>query len=97
MRLTVFLSLLLSVCGCQPASTSTVLVLTGGTVINVLDGSQLSSAAVVVEGGRITAVTPSRDVIAPAHATRVDVTGKYVIPGLWDLHTHIQDHSSRHG
>ena len=44
---------------------------------------------VVVVGERVTAVRPSRDVAIPAEARVVDATGKYLIPGLWDMHVHL--------
>src|SRR3972149_4031499 len=41
---------------------------------------------VVVRGNRIVAVTPSRLARIPAGARRVDGRGRFLIPGLWDLH-----------
>lgn len=42
----------------------------------------------MVENGRITEVGKASDVRGPSGATIVDGTGKYLIPGLFDLHTH---------
>lgn len=58
------------------------------TVIDVEAGARLADHTVVVEGDRITAVGPSADVTVPDGATVVDGTGRYVIPGLWDMHVH---------
>jgi imidazolonepropionase-like amidohydrolase len=44
---------------------------------------------VVVEGERITAVGPDGTVPVPPGATIVDATGKMVLPGLWDMHAHM--------
>ena len=44
--------------------------------------------ALVVEGGTITAIGAVGSVTAPAGATRVDLTGKTVMPALIDVHTH---------
>jgi imidazolonepropionase-like amidohydrolase len=44
---------------------------------------------VVVQGGRIVASGPSAEVKVPAGATRIDGTGKYLIPGLAEMHAHI--------
>ena len=41
---------------------------------------------VVVSGGRITAVGSKAAI--PEGALVVDATGKYLIPGLWDMHVH---------
>ena len=53
------------------------------------DGSVIENAAFVVEGNRIVAVGRRAEVKAPAGATRVDLTGKTVIPALIDAHSHI--------
>lgn len=46
---------------------------------------------VVVRDGRIAAAGPSREVRAPAGATVIDGAGRYLIPGLWDMHVHLND------
>jgi imidazolonepropionase-like amidohydrolase len=49
----------------------------------------LPNQTVLVEGGRVTALGPAKQVKVPAGATRIDGQGKYLIPGLGDCHTHI--------
>jgi imidazolonepropionase-like amidohydrolase len=44
---------------------------------------------VIVEGERITAVGVDGSVPIPAGATILDATGKTILPGLWDMHGHI--------
>jgi imidazolonepropionase-like amidohydrolase len=44
--------------------------------------------SVVISGDRITAVGPTDSVAAPAGAVVIDATGKTIIPGMWDMHTH---------
>jgi imidazolonepropionase-like amidohydrolase len=58
------------------------------TVVDVKAGNLLENRAVIVRGGVISAVVGAEDVQSPAGATVVDGTGKYLIPGLWDMHTH---------
>jgi manganese oxidase len=58
-------------------------------VIDVTDGAVLTDRTVLLSGNRISAVGPSRDVAVPQGTRVVDATGKYVIPGLWDMHTHL--------
>ena len=53
------------------------------------DASVIENSAFVVQGNRIVAVGRRGDVQAPAGATRVDLTGKTVIPALIDAHSHI--------
>ncbi|HEX4560727.1 MAG TPA: hypothetical protein VH113_02750, partial [Gemmatimonadales bacterium] len=53
--------------------------LTGGTVYPV-SGPKIEHATVVIQNGRITAV--GANVTIPGDATRIDVSGKWVTPGL---------------
>src|ERR1700720_882772 len=43
---------------------------------------------VVIDGGRITRVDKKRLARIPKTAKEIDATGKYLIPGLWDMHVH---------
>jgi imidazolonepropionase-like amidohydrolase len=45
---------------------------------------------VVVRNGRIAAVGPSASTAVPAGATRIDGTGKFLMPGLAEMHAHVQ-------
>ncbi|HXG89472.1 MAG TPA: amidohydrolase family protein, partial [Vicinamibacterales bacterium] len=58
------------------------------TVINVIDGSESRGVTVVVSGDRVTGI--GGDLKAPVGAIHVDGTGKFLIPGLWDMHSHNQ-------
>jgi imidazolonepropionase-like amidohydrolase len=60
----------------------------------VLDGSgrpPLDGAALVVRGGRIVSLASATSSRLPAGAAVVDLTGKFVIPGLVSTHVHISD------
>jgi imidazolonepropionase-like amidohydrolase len=57
------------------------LVLRGGRVVTV-SGEVIENGVLVVTGGRIAAV--GRDVPVPPGATSVDVSGRFVYPGLFD-------------
>jgi len=63
---------------------------TGATVIDGTGKAPIQDATVVTSDGKIVAVGPSKDVKIPAGAQRIDVTGKYIIPGLWDMHAHYE-------
>jgi imidazolonepropionase-like amidohydrolase len=60
-----------------------------GARLIVGDGTTIERAAVVVQNGRFTQVGRQGDIKAPAGAAAVDVTGKTIIPGLIDVHTHL--------
>lgn len=59
------------------------------TVVDVRDGRLVPDRTVVVEGNRITTIAPSGTIDIPLGATLVDAHGKYLIPGLWDMHVHL--------
>jgi predicted amidohydrolase YtcJ len=59
-----------------------------GCLIDGTGRPALSDITVVVEGNRITAVGSRRDTRIPGGAEIIDATGKTVVPGLIDSHTH---------
>ncbi|HEX3760197.1 MAG TPA: amidohydrolase family protein [Kofleriaceae bacterium] len=64
------------------------LAITHVTVIDPRDGSALSDRTVEIAGDRIIAVAASSDTAVPPGVRAVDATGKFMIPGLWDMHVH---------
>jgi len=62
--------------------------LTGGTVITMNGIEVLANTDVVVTDGRIVALGPSGTVSIPDDAHRVDVSGRYLVPGFIDTHAH---------
>jgi len=58
------------------------------SVIDVASGATRPDNTVLVEGNRITFVGPAADAKLPASAKVVDGRGKFLIPGLWDMHVH---------
>ena len=66
------------------------LVITGATLIDGTGGAPLADAVVIIEGDRITAVGPRNKIPIPKGATVVDAHGKFLLPGLWDMHAHFE-------
>jgi imidazolonepropionase-like amidohydrolase len=62
----------------------------GVSVVPMNHDTVLAEQTVVVRDGRIVAVGPSDRATIPAGATRVDGRGKYLIPGLHDMHVHLR-------
>ncbi|MDR7193690.1 amidohydrolase [Luteimonas terrae] len=68
-----------------PIASAPVLI-TNATVL-IGDGQRLEGADVLLQDGRVAAVGTGLD--APANAQRVDGTGKWVTPGIIDVHSHL--------
>jgi imidazolonepropionase-like amidohydrolase len=51
---------------------------------------------VIVSDGKILRVGPPRKIAVPAGAAIIDGTGKYLMPGLADMHTHLNDAMFEH-
>ncbi len=49
----------------------------------------LSGQTVVVRDGKIVSVGPASSASIPADATRIDGRGKYLMPGLAEMHAHV--------
>lgn len=73
----------------QAAPEAAPLVFDGVTVVDVEHGTLLADQRVVIAGRRIDTVGSSRAIAIPRGAQVVDAKGKYLIPGLWDMHTHL--------
>lgn len=71
-----------------PAAAPPALAITRVHVVDVEGGRVLPEQTVLVAGNRIQAVGPSARTRVPTGARVVDGRGKYLIPGLWDMHVH---------
>jgi len=67
---------------------SAALVIAHVTVIDPGTSSVQRDRTVAISGGRIASVSSSKSFHAVAGAPVVDGTGKFLIPGLWDMHVH---------
>jgi len=59
------------------------------SVVPMTGNQVLENQTVVVTGDRITAVGPAKTAKVPDGATRIDGQGKYLMPGLAEMHGHI--------
>lgn len=64
------------------------LVVEGGTLIDGRGGVPLKNAVIVIEGNKITAVGEKGKVAYPPEAQVISAAGKFVLPGLTDMHVH---------
>ena len=76
--------------GAAPASRATrsPIVITHVTVIDTSGGTTRADMTVEIEGERITSVAPTAATKIPPGTQVVDGTGKFLIPGFWDMHVH---------
>lgn len=89
MKLRIVLLLILSVLlftRAQPNHTQASIVFTHVTIIDVTGATPKRDMTVVITGERISVI--GDNIPVPAGAQVVDATGKFLIPGLWDMHVH---------
>jgi imidazolonepropionase-like amidohydrolase len=63
--------------------------LVGARVIDGTGTSPIEDAVVIVRDNRIERIGPRASTVVPAGMIRVDVSGKTILPGLWDMHAHV--------
>jgi imidazolonepropionase-like amidohydrolase len=64
------------------------LVLTHVTIIDITGGAPKPDMTVVITGARITDLGEAGKVSVPQGGKEIDAGGKFLIPGLWDMHVH---------
>jgi len=64
------------------------IVFTRVTVIDATGAAAKPSMTVVIIGDRISEIGKSEKVHVPVNAKVIDASGKFLIPGLWDMHVH---------
>ena len=64
------------------------LVFTHVTIIDATGAPTTPDMTVVIIGDRIAQIGPTKKARTPQNAQVVDASGKFLIPGLWDMHVH---------
>ena len=67
------------------------------TIVGIGGAPARPDFTVVVAANRIVSVGPADRIRLPANAERVDGAGKFLIPGLWDMHVHIFNNAGAPG
>jgi imidazolonepropionase-like amidohydrolase len=73
-----------------PGSHAQTLAIVGATLIDGTGAAPVPDSAVVIYNGVIVAVGPRSTVKVPKDAHIVDAKGKFLLPGLWDMHAHFE-------
>ena len=85
------LSLLLALVVSPVVHAQTVtLAITGGRILDGYGGPPIENGVILIAGERITAVGPTSAVAVPAGVRMIDANGMTVMPGLIDMHVHLQ-------
>ncbi len=64
------------------------------TVIDCTGRGPQTGVSVLISEGRIQSIRPASELKIPANAEVLDAEGKYLIPGLWNMHTHLGSYDS---
>ena len=70
-------------------SPASAVAIVNGDVFDAERGVVVPHRTVVIRGERIVAVGPADSVPVPSGATVIDAAGKTVMPGMWDMHSHL--------
>ena len=63
--------------------------LVGATLIDGTGKAPVPDASILIRDGRIVDAGPRASVVVPSGTPIADVSGKTIVPGLWDMHTHL--------
>jgi imidazolonepropionase-like amidohydrolase len=63
--------------------------LAGATLVDATGRAPIPDAVVIIRDGRLVSVGPRSEVAVPPEVPVIDVAGKTILPGLWDMHTHV--------
>jgi imidazolonepropionase-like amidohydrolase len=81
---------------CTPAGPAPDVIIDGVTIIDGTGAAPAPDRSVAIRDGKITAIGLSGSLTPGDSTVRVDGRGKFLIPGLWDMHAHamtLEEHS----
>ncbi|MEW7291470.1 amidohydrolase family protein [Aquimarina sp. 2304DJ70-9] len=91
MKQLLYILLVISIISCsQPQAqvSKTAVLIKDVNIINVVDGSILKNQYVVIDSGKIKNITDTIE-NADSYTTKINAEGKYLMPGLVEMHAHI--------
>ena len=63
---------------------------TNVTVVDVQNGENIPHQSVIMQDGYIIEIGPTSKIQLDENTSVIDATDKYLIPGLWDMHVHLE-------
>ncbi|MDF4202634.1 amidohydrolase family protein [Maribacter sp. SA7] len=82
--------LLITFAGCKEENVTTYdVIIKNGNLIDLEDGS-ISVSNILISNNRIQKITADNNLKGAEAKTIIDATGKYIVPGFWDNHTHFR-------
>ncbi len=79
----------LSLSACKPPEESLQKAIIGAVLIDGSGGPPISNSVVIVAGARIRAIGNRANMPIPAGVEKINGAGKFLVPGLIDLHVHL--------
>ena len=71
------------------AQTDATIAIANVAVVDVAQGTTRSDQTILISGNRIIHIGPAASVRIPSRGDVLDGSGKFLIPGLWDMHSHV--------
>ncbi len=72
----------------QPARSASLAVV-NVTLVDVDAGTLIPEQTVLIDNARIVALGPTSEIAVPQTSTVIDGSDRFLMPGLWDMHTHV--------
>lgn len=69
------------------------LLIRNARIFDAAQRTMKSGMSVLVKGDRIISVAPTADLVAPSDVEVIDASGQTLLPGLWEMHTHVLSES----
>ena len=89
MRRLIALTILAALLSLAGSAAAQVTVLNHATVIDGTGAAPQNDVAILMENGRIRDMGPSAKIPPPAGANVLDLTGKFIVPGIINAHGHV--------
>lgn len=96
MRTYLFILLTALITSCaqpQKQVSTTAILVTDATIVDVSNGTTIEKQQIVIDSGKIKRVTSSIE-NPEGYTTKINAKGKYIIPGLTEMHAHIPQPST---